>query len=65
MVLNIHFVMDNDAFGDTGEDIAKEMNRILKDLSGRYKTVDIKNGEHLNIKDINGNSIGSLNIVPD
>jgi hypothetical protein len=65
MVLNIQFVMDNAAFGETGEETAAEMNRILNDLAGHFETVDIKNGEHLNIKDFNGNSIGSMIIVPD
>jgi len=64
MILDINIVMDNAAFGETGGEVAAEMNRILNYLAGHFETVDIENGEHLNIRDINGNSVGSLNITP-
>lgn len=65
MVCVIQFNMDNAAFGETAEEKAAEMNRILNKLAGKFESVDLKKGEHFNIMDFNGNSVGSMSIVPE
>lgn len=65
MICTINFTMDNAAFGNSGEEKAAEMNRILNNLAGHFESVNLKEGEQLKIRDFNGNSIGSMLIVPE
>lgn len=65
MLCVIQFNMDNAAFGESGEEKAAEMNHILNKITGKFASIDIERGEQIKLMDSNGNSVGSMSIVPD
>lgn len=62
MTLTITIDMDNDAFAD---DNGRETSRILRELSSRVKDWTLEAGDYKKIRDINGNTVGSLSVSDD
>jgi len=62
MKLDIHIELDNDAFADSPTD---EIRRILKEVCDRITYDSYKAGYHKNIFDINGNTVGSVEITEE
>jgi acid phosphatase family membrane protein YuiD len=64
--IEISISVDNDAFGITYSDQANEVARILDELSdklvNRPKHLSLAS-DSLNLKDINGNTVGFFRIV--
>lgn len=63
-VLDLTLCVDNDAFGDTYEEQAQEVARILRNLAARLEGnpsyLDPDSGVLACIKDVNGNRVGHL-----
>lgn len=63
-VLDLTLCVDNAAFGDTYEEQAFEVARILRDLASRIEAkpyyLDPKSGTLACVNDINGNRVGHL-----
>lgn len=52
--------LDNDAFAERAE---PEIERIFRRVIERLETGDYLDGKHMNILDINGNTVGTFKIV--
>lgn len=63
-VLDLTLCVDNDAFGDTYEEQAQEVARILRNLATRLEGnpsyLDPHSGVLACINDVNGNRVGHL-----
>ena len=63
-IINISICVDNDAFGDTYDEQAAEVARILKNLADLLEVnsdyLDPSYGYFPTLKDSNGNRVGSF-----
>ena len=63
-IINISICVDNDAFGDTYDEQAVEVSRILKNLADLLEVnssyLDPSYGYFPTLKDSNGNRVGSF-----
>lgn len=59
MTVTINIACDNAAFTD---DAGTEINRILQDLVKEIKRGEIGIGDHMNLRDINGNKVGECSV---
>jgi hypothetical protein len=58
-MFKIEMQTDNSAFGDTREDNAREVARILRQIADKLKNDEwASNGMHQTIFDLNGNDVG-------
>jgi hypothetical protein len=63
-IINISICVDNDAFGETYDEQAVEVSRILKNLADLLEVnsdyLDPSYGYYPTLKDSNGNRVGSF-----
>lgn len=67
-IINISICVDNDAFGETYDEQAVEVSRILKKLADLLEVnsdyLDPSYGYFPTLKDSNGNRVGSFTASP-